>query len=141
VHNPFSHLKAINKAMLFLCFWLIILFEFPAPHLPIASIHVATESFRLQPAWELPPWQGIKMRFSTGNWSLNYYISSNLPNTVCMCTYKHTQTCSKCCSSLCWISCSGCRCVLALRQVNKGGWDRQDSRASNTSSLSSSDSP
>lgn len=47
------------------------------------------------------------------------------------------HTCARCCSSLRRMSCRVCVCVLALRQVRDGGWDRQDSRESNTLSASS----
>ncbi len=37
-----------------------------APRLPIVSIHIAVESFRLQPVWELAPWRVIQMHYSAG---------------------------------------------------------------------------
>lgn len=57
------------------------------------------------------------------------YVSINM--------YILTQTCARCCSSLCWMSCRACVCVLALRQVSDGGWDRQDRSEPNTLSASS----
>ncbi len=56
-------------------------------------------------------------------------------DTTCECAQTHT--CARCCWSRCWMCWSECRCVLALRQVNRGGWDRQERRASNTRSASS----
>ncbi len=38
-------LKAVSLSLtLFWCFWLVLLFEFEAPHLPITSIHTAAQS-------------------------------------------------------------------------------------------------